>query len=307
MRRTLPGLAHGLTLVLALGFSLGFSLVLAAGAARAVIILDATWQEEGGVPGDEPEGFAAHVALAYQAPFRPLVAFSKDDGEEWNDCSGTWIGNFEGVGWVLTAAHCFRPGDGADVFLYRSEGETVLEGTGVWRHPRYNGDQDNRGGYDVALVRLDGPVHDAGPPPALWAGEIAVGQRIVFVGFGNRGLGSIGERSEFDVPADNKTAGENTIDEVAAPTRADQPEEDSGNWMRVTLRRPEEGAGRLDALLGSGDSGGSAWIERGGRWYLAGVNTSGTGETYGEQSYFLRLAGIRPWLSGLLPGLRFSQ
>ena len=287
-----------------LAAAIGFAL--AAGTARAVIVIDETWRAEGGAPGQEPDGFAAHVALAHQPQFKGLVAFSSDDGEEWNDCSGTWLGNFGGAGYVLTAAHCFKPADGADAFLYRTEGETVFEGTQVWRHPRYNGDGDNRGGYDVALVRLDGPVTDAGPPPLLWAGDLAVGQRIAFVGFGNRGLGSTGEKSIFDTPADNKTAGENTLDEVAAPTGRDADDEDSGNWMRVTLRRPSEGGGRLDGLLGSGDSGGSAWMRRDGRWYLVGVNTSGTGDTYGEQSFFLRLAGIRSWLGGLLPGLRFS-
>lgn len=278
----------------------------AIGGARAVIIVDETWRAEGGAPGREADGFAAHVALAHQPPFRGLIAFSSDEGEEWNDCSGTWLGNFGGAGYVLTAAHCFKSTDGADAFLYRTDGETVLEGEQVWRHPRYNGDGDNRGGYDVALVRLDGPVTDGGTPPLLWAGDLAVGQRIVFVGFGNRGLGSIGEQAAFDTPADNKTAGENTIDEVMAATARDAAEEDSGNWIRVTLRRPSEGAGRLDGLLGSGDSGGSAWMRRDGRWYLVGVNTSGTGATYGEHSFFLRLAGIRPWLSGLLPGLRFG-
>ena len=281
----------------------GIGLSAAAGVARAVVILESTWAAEGGGPGAEPDGFAAHTALAYQPQFRSLVAFSGDDGESWKDCSGTWLGNFDGAGYVLTAAHCFEPGDGADAFRYRTEGDTVREGAEVWRHPRYNGNNEKRGGYDAALVRLDGPVTDAGPPPRLWAGDLAVGQRIVFLGFGNRGLASTGERPVYDEPNANKTPGENVLDEVAGRDRADG---DLGNWMSVTLRRPAEGAGRLDGLLGSGDSGGSAWMQRDGRWYLVGVNASGTGVTYGEQSFFLRLAGIRPWLSDLLPGLRFD-
>lgn len=277
-----------------------------AGGARAVVILDETWLAEGGAPGDEADGFAAHVALAYQPQFRGLVTFSSDGGDNWNDCSGTWLGNFGGVGWVLTAAHCFSPRDGADTYVYRTEGETVREGTGLWRHPRYDGDSDHRDGYDVALVRLDGPVTDGGSPPLLWVGDIAIGQRIVFVGYGSRGIASVGEQSRFDTPAGNKTAGENTIDDVATANGRTGPDEDAGNWMRITLRRPSEGAGRLDALLGGGDSGGSAWIRRDGRWYIAGVAVNGNGAGYGDQSFFLRLAGIRPWLAGLLPGLRFS-
>ena len=291
--------------IAALAAAIGM-LALAGGAARAVIILDETWRAEGGVPGDEPDGFAAHVALAYQPQFRGLITFSGDGGDNWNDCSGTWLGNFGGVGWVLTAAHCFSPRDGADAYVYRTEGETVLEGTGLWRHPRYNGDSDHRGGYDVALVRLDRAVTDGGTPPLLWAGDIAIGQRIVFVGYGSRGIASLGEDPRFDTPAENKTAGENTIDDFADANDRTGRAEDAGNWMRITLRRPSEGAGRLDALLGGGDSGGSAWIQRDGRWYIAGVSFNGNGAGYGDQSYFLRLAGIRPWLEGLLPGLRFS-
>lgn len=283
----------------------GLAIAAATGAARAVIILETTWQQEGGSAADEPEGFRAHVALAHQAPFKPLIAMSGDDGQSWTGCSGTWLGNFGGVGYVLTAAHCFDPGDSGDAFLYRSEGETVHEGTLVWRHPRYNGDNERRGGYDAALVRLDGPVTDGGAPPLLWTGDIAVGQRLVFVGFGNRGLATTGERSAFDEPTDNKTAAENVVAALGAPARAGT-DDDLGNWMSVTLRRPSEGAGRLDGLIGTGDSGGSAWMQRDGRWYLVGVGVSGTGTAYGDESFFLRLAGIRPWLSALLPGLRFS-
>ncbi|MCA0303902.1 MAG: hypothetical protein LCH95_15970 [Proteobacteria bacterium] len=60
-----------------------------AGTARAVVILETTWQAEGGRAGDEPDGFAAHAALAHQPQFRALIAFSNDDGEAWTSCSGT--------------------------------------------------------------------------------------------------------------------------------------------------------------------------------------------------------------------------
>ena len=286
-----------------------FTAAAAAGLSRpsgAVIILDGTWRAEGGRPGREQDGFRAHIALANQPQFDGLVAFSEDDGEAWDDASGTWLGNFGGAGWLLTAAHNFKQGEPADNYLYRTRTGIVCRGIRRLKHPRYNGDSDNRSGYDAALVQLDRPVTDAGPPPLLHAGDIRVGTRIVMVGFGCRGLGSTGEQSVFDSPLSNKTAAENTVDEVAAPTARDVDDRDSGNWLSVTLRRESEGGGRLDGILGAGDSGGSAWMQADGRWYVVGINATGTGDRYGEQSYFTRLAGVRPWLAGVLPALRFA-
>lgn len=274
--------------------------------AGAVIILDSTWSAEGGRPGHDKDGFRAHIALANQPQFDSLIALSEDDGEEWDDASGTWVGNFGGVGYVLTAAHVYKHGEQANSYLYRTQGGTVRRGTSLMTHPRYNGDGDNRSGYDVAIVRLDGPVTDAGPPPLLYGGEVKVGARIVIVGFGSRGLGSTGEKSVYDWPQNNKTAAENTVDKITAPDDDDDDDEDAGNWLRVTLRKESEGASRLDGILGGGDSGGSAWMRVNGGWVVVGVNATGTGDTYGEHSYFARLSGVRLWLSSNLAGLRFT-
>jgi hypothetical protein len=273
--------------------------------AGAIIIQDSTWRAEGGRPGRERDGFRAHIALANQPQFDSLVALSKDNGQEWNDASGTWLGNFGGVGHVLSAAHVYGGGAHVGTYLLRTQGGTVLRGTRLVTHPDYKG--ENHDGYDVAVVRLDRPVTDGGSPPLLYAGEVRIGTRIVMVGFGSRGLGSTGEQDVYDWPQSNKTAAENTVDKVTNPDPEpddDVDDGDAGNWLRVTLRPESEGGSRLDGILGGGDSGGSAWMRLNGRWVVVGVNVSG-GEKYGEESYFARLYGIRPWLSGVLPGLRF--
>jgi hypothetical protein len=278
-----------------------------AGAARtagAVIIQDSTWRAEGGRPDDGVAGFRAHIALANQQQFDSLIALSEDGGDSWDDCSATWLGNFGGKAWVLTAAHVFKKGEKANTYLYRTQGGTIFEGLREIVNPRYQGDSQNRGGYDVALIQLDGPVSDAGPPPLLYSGEMRVGTRIVFVGFGQRGIGSQGEVRDYGEPQDNKTAAENTIDKVTEPTDHDEEDEDSGNELRVTLRRPNDGGARMDGILGGGDSGGSAWMRSNGRWHVIGVNCSG-GEKYEDHAYFARLTGVRPWLLRYLPGLRF--
>ena len=288
-----------------LGGSLGAAALAVARSSGAVVVLDGTWQAEGGRPGRESEGFGAHIRLANQPQFASLVAFSGDDGDSWAIGSGSWIGNVDGQGRVLTAAHVFGEGEDATSFLYRTNGGMVHLGTDVEFHPLWNGDVDAREGYDLAIVTLDGPVTDAGPPPALYDGEIAVGTRVVMIGFGSRGIASIGERAEYYEPSD-KAAAENIVDEVEAGERPVPHDGNAGNWFSVTMRREGEGALRLEGLLGGGDSGGSTWLRVGSEWAIAGVNSNGTGDTvYGCSSFFAQVSGVQDWIAELVPGVRF--
>lgn len=272
----------------------------------AVIILDSTWQAEGGGPGHESEGFGAHIDLANEPQFDAVIPLSYSGDDDWSAGSGTWVGNFGGVGYLLTAAHIFERDGSADDYDYRLPDGTVAEGAAITFHPQYNWDNQLRTGYDFAIVRLDGPVSDAGTPPLLYGGDREGGARIAMVGYGSRGIGSVGQQPIYQ-PSWGKAAAENTVDETMAMVRPVPNGEDAGNWLRVTLHREAEGASRLDGLLGSGDSGGSTWIRTGGIWAIAGVNANGTGNAaYGEHSFFARVSGVRDWLARILPGLRFA-
>jgi hypothetical protein len=291
------------------------SALLAAGVAvarpaRAVIILDSTWRAEGGGPGHESDGFDAHVALASEPQFDGVVPLCHAGNDVWGSGSATWVGNFNGVGYLLSAAHLWDRGGSAADYEYRMPDDSVAHGTALTLHPLWNWDNDERMGYDFAVVRLDGPVSDAGDPPLLYAGAGELGKRIVMVGYGSRGIGSVGQHPAYQ-PSEGKAAAENTIDEVknaVRPVPAAGTGTEAGNSLRVTLQREAEGASRLDGLLGSGDSGGSAWIRTGGNWVIAGVNANGTGNaTYGESSYFARVSGVREWLTRTVPGaMRFT-
>jgi hypothetical protein len=252
------------------------------------------------------EGLRPFISLAHQAQFAPLVALSEDGGKDWNIASSTWVGNFGGTGYLLTAGHVYNNGGTADGYLYRTRSGQIRHGTHLYRHPLFNENQDNRSGYDAAIVRLDRPVTDSGAPPLLFGHELEGGERIVFVGFGARGTGARGEHEELDTPSDNKTAAENTVDEVMDPVEPIPADDDAGNWIRVTMHRESEGGERLDGLLGGGDSGGSAWLrDDDGRWGIVGINVAGTGDTtYGTHSFFASVSGLTPWLSRVLPWLR---
>ncbi|MGQ9370004.1 agenet domain-containing protein [Azospirillum sp. ST 5-10] len=275
---------------------------LAPRAVPAVVILDSTWRAEGGAPGREADGFGAHLRLAGEPQFRALMALSYDGGTVWGDGSATWIGNDGGHGYALTSAHLFDEAAAEEV-LFRTDGGTVLAADRVWIHPGYDPEED-RTGMDAAVVRLVRPVTDAGPPPPLYAGTAERGRTITFVGFGMRGIGSTGEDERFH-RGSAKAAAQGVVRD-AAPLR--RSAEDPGNHLSIVL--PREGEGEavppLSGLLGSGDSGGSAWMPVEGRWAVVGINTSGDGNAgYGDTSWFARVSGLGPWIASVFPAARF--
>jgi hypothetical protein len=271
----------------------------------AVIILDGTWKAEGGARGREARGFRAHEALANQPQFAGVIPLSVDGGESWGIGSGTWLGNFGGNAWVLSASHLFTRSDSIFDYSFRAPDGTVCRGDRQVRHPLFDGNNETSTGYDVILLRIAGTMQGGGPAPLLYGGNREEGAQAVMVGYGARGLGSIGQHQEYDPPSATRTAATNVINDVMDMVQPPPSKDDRGNWLSVTLRRENEGAGRLDGLIGSGDSGGSLWIQTSAGWAIAGVNANG-GEIYGEQSNFVRISGLRPWLSATLPNLRFA-
>jgi len=284
------------------------------GTPQAVVILDSTWREEGGRSGREADGFTAHIKLANEPQFRSLVALSDDGGKVWGVGSGTWIGNDDAHGYVLAAAHSFDDTSVHDI-LFRTDGGSVLRGDSVWLHPGYQAEGD-RTGVDLAVVRLRRPVTDAGPPPVLYAGDSEKGHTITFIGFGTRGIGSVGEDERYNQGSD-KAAAQGLVDEVVPLRQSSSRTGESGNYLSVFMPREDGGianplggsrrpVSRLVGLLGSGDSGGSAWMPLGGGWVIVGVNSAGDGNAeYGNTSWFVRVSGARSWIASIFAGARF--
>ncbi len=305
----------------AISLSLAFALV---APAQAVIILDSTWAEEGGTPDNKGAGFQAHFDLANEPQFDALISFSNDD-QVWGHCSGTWIGNDGDTAYVLTAGHCFDTGETASKYSYRTQGGTMLSGVDLYVHPEWTGNINTRMGYDIAIVTLDGPVTDGGPPPAIYAGTQEKDQILTFVGFGSRGIGSDGQHVDYYAASgqdEEKAAAQGRID---PPTDAVLPipateDEDAGNYLNVffpkedgSIPNPSGGestpVNRLAGLLGTGDSGGSAWIEMAdGTWVIAGINSWGSGNAqYGDASAFVRVSYFRDWIATIYPDATFVE
>lgn len=283
--------------------------------ARAVIILDSTWAAEGGSEDEPEQGFGAAIELANQPQFASSIAMAANDGEEgWGSCSGTWIGNDGERGYVLTAAHCFADGDDAQSLVYRSTDGEVHEGAELYIHPDFV-DEQTTTGFDLAVVVLQTPV-ELDEPALLYAGSAERGRLLTFMGYGSRGIGSAGQHDDYHDGGSDKAAAQALVDQVQqGPRDAD----DSGDYLGVFLARedgsiehPRQGSrtphNRLAGLLGSGDSGGPAFIRLDGRWLLAGVNSNGSGSAqYGDSSWFVRVSARRDWIREHAPVARFAK
>jgi hypothetical protein len=275
--------------------------------AGAVIILDSTWSENGGAVGDEAAGFDAHVALAEQPQFAAI--FGLHDGNSYGG-SGTWIGNDDdGYGYILTAAHNFAAEPDPAAWTYWSRAGTAYQGVEVHIHPGYDPEDDNTSGYDLAIVVLDAPVTDAGPAPALYAGDQELGAVLTMVGYGSRGIGSVGEEDAYyDFDGETAAAARNVVDEVDG--------ENGENNLIVDLDSEATDSNvmgdatpidALEGILGSGDSGGSAWIETTSGWAIAATNTWGDDAIYGSISGFSRVSTQLDWIGSIFPGYRTAE
>ena len=280
-----------------------------------VTVLDSTWRAEGGRRGREAQGLRAHVRLATQAQFRPVLALASD-GSSWGEASCTWIGNSAQHAFLLTAAHIFEDRPRPDDYQVRGIDGRVHIPDRVWVHEEWNGEVDERAGFDLAVLRLPITLSGMGPAPALYTGDGEIGRLITFVGYGMRGTGSTGEDERFATDG-TKAAAQGVVDEwvgVKKPRRG----EDRGNTLGIFMPKedgsipnpfggPERPVTRLVGLLGAGDSGGSAWMESGGEWVIVGVNSNGDGKAgFGDSSWFTRVSSHRKWIGRLFPGARFA-
>lgn len=285
--------------------------------ADAVVILDSTWRAEGGAKGRESQGFGAHLRLAAEPQFGAVLSLSSD-GETWGEASGTWLGNDDKHAYLLTAAHIYERKARPDDYSVRTPDGRVHTPDRMWVHPQWNGDFDTRTGFDLVMLRLPRPLTGLGPQPVLYGGTGEAGQLLTFVGFGSRGIGSTGEKDHFYSGA-GKAAAQGVVGQVVTMSKTLGRNHDAGNYLGIylpkedgSLPNPHGGsnkpATRLVGLLGSGDSGGSAWMLWQGQWVITGVNSNGSGTAaYGEESWFTRVSAHRAWISGIFPGARFSD
>ena len=104
-----------------------------------------------------------------------------------------------------------------------------------------------------------------------------MGKTITLVGWGD--LCVAGNQHPSNCKGGNRfRTGKNVINEIGE------------NTLRYTLDSGFRGGLDLEAIGWSGDSGGPALIERGGKLYVAGVNSGGDCCSYGSVDEFCRLS-----------------
>lgn len=271
---------------------------------RAVIILDSTYQES---------GFEKAEAIAQEPQFKSLIFIS-------DSASGAWIGNYEGHGYVLSAAHVFDDDLDAASYVFRTFDGKKYHGEKIFINPYWNGNEDDRTGYDFAIVRLTEEVDTAGPQPSLYGGSNEEGKIITFLGYGYRGTGKKGQDTSIDTQ--NKPAGGVGLIEKVEEAKDPIPKKgDAGSYLGIwlpkengSLENPLKDNGitkpisDVAGILGSGDSGGPAWIELDNGWAIAGVNSNGGGNAeYGKASWFSRVSHVEPWIKSIVPSARFVK
>jgi hypothetical protein len=185
--------------------------------------------------------------------------------------------------WVMTAAHI--PNNQIGSFEIGGNSYGVAE---IIRHPQFVLNGNDLGfGYDIALVRLSSPVVGINPA-TLYTGTSELGATLSMAGYGRTGVGSSNDPQNpgtfragtnvADVIASfsNGSSGQLGAENAVLVTDFDAPPAFNPNGNLNTLGAPT--ATSLEYQLAGGDSGGGAFIQENGQWYVAGIHSAVTSQ-----------------------------
>jgi hypothetical protein len=271
---------------------LGLAFLAAVGNAPAVVRRD-----------DQPDSL--YRSLGRSAAFKSVGRVEIDYGRGY-EAIGT--ATLYGRDRVVSAAHVFDDSSLAGARRVRinfGKGRTrTIDFTSVGTvniNPRYNPRTLKN---DLSVAFLSRPFNLA--PARIYTGrKLSLDSRITFVGYGDTGTGLTGSSTY----STKKRGGENAVGRYLLRGRDFEVDFDRAGTSRYnSLGSPV--AMRLEGLLGPGDSGGSAWVYRNGRWRMVGINSygldwfprgngNGVSDDYGDRSGFVYLPRYSRWLDSL--------
>lgn len=214
--------------------------------------------------------------------FPDCIAIGSPDG--WC-CTGTLVA----PNVIVTASHCLPRGCFSRVFVGPDvsdldRGEIIAVATAM-SHPEYQ--PANSPTHDIAVLILDADVTGVAPRAIAPAGAVAASSSVEIVGYGNTdiaGTTGYGLRRRVDVPlvSNDLALGQDPAIEFAA------------------------GRPFLDRDSCNGDSGGPAYIDVGGAWYLAGVTSRAIPgrRNCGDGGIYSSAAAFADWIMSI-PGGRW--
>ncbi len=220
---------------------------------------------------------------------------------------------------ILTAAHCFdSDSDGVNdidldvavLFSVAGEPSVVIPPAGIERvtlHTDFTGFDAPAVNDDLAIITLSDDVPATIAPFALHRGRPAAGQVVWFIGYGETGDGKTGY---------TPGTGSFTVRRIGANTADAFFPDDEGSGVNEVwqydfdapagsgwLGGPGLGA-RLEATLGSGDSGGPGFIETENGYALFSVNSFVSGPapagTFGSGGGGMLVSAYADWIDSVV-------
>lgn len=191
--------------------------------------------------------------------------------------------------WLLTAAH---------VADYGGAGTITSGGTTYYQQEIVYNDNN----ADLALIRYDKAFPDF---YSLFTGDLTLpGSREVsglLVGYGNTGTVSTVSWSDSGSGRNTQRWGSQVIDTEATVTYdlggVQGSTTNSGFWMNFTASDTTYEAG-----VGTYDSGGGMFVDDGGEWKLAGINTARAGQPGAYTSTFsIAVQDYSGWINQTVP------
>lgn len=226
----------------------------------------------------------AQAIMAGAAPDTPAARVDPNTtGSPWAGVgslsvgSGTYSAAVVDRRHVLTAGHVVGTSPASVTFnLNLGSGLShVIPAAAVFRHPAFIGFNNPNLQHDLALIELAADVPDGVPIYPLHFAPVPPGTRLALVGYGASGQGDAG--ATIGANATVKRLGYNTADAFEADV-------DGSGRNAVYIFDFDGGAApnflgggslgnSLETSLAGGDSGSPGFVEVGGQWRLAAVNT----------------------------------